>query len=318
MLKTNPFTIQKNGQELDYFTKDNFDLKKIKEFFKTKSYQVLELSQPHRNIVGILEKDSKRFRLKLAGSVGMNELLQTEIDWNMQVNQVLPRPTSTLWVPEVKTKGKYTYKNTQYTYYLADEFKGRPLVDYPKNKETVLLKRHLNQVIDASETIAKLNITLTARDYADRGDHRSFFLSKTRKWLMAIPEEIRNRYQLNALFDIVKTGAPVLAKSFRHGDFAPWHLFALENGKLGLIDGEHATSEGVQYYDIAYLIQRVFQVLQDENLAKEIHRRLMDRGYDQAKLKTVLASRAIGGFLDEQVGEKNFRQAEKFKNWVLQ
>lgn len=73
----------------------------------------------------------------------------------------------------------------------------------------------------------------------------------------------------------------------------------LPNKQLGLIDGEHAHSFGVENYDICYFIQRVYSILKDEKLASKIFHKLLSRGYDKSKLRTVLLSRAIGGFLDE-------------------
>ncbi len=316
-LKINPFTVNKDGRELDYRIKDNLDLEDMSRFFQKQNYQVIELVHLHRNVAGVLEKAGERFRLKLAGSAGMSELLEIEINWNKQFNQVLPRATNNLWVPEVKATGNYVYKNRRYVYYLADEFEGRPLVDYPASKNAALLKDHLDQVINAAETIAKLNIALAVRDYGQMGTYTDFFLKKTIKWFEALWVEVVKTYQVDALLELVKTNAHLLKKNTRHGDFTPWHIFLLDNGKLGLIDGEHATSEGVEYYDIAYLIQRVFQVLENERLAEEIYDRLVDRGYDVIKLRTVLAARAIGGFLDASLTpQPDYTWAEKFKCWL--
>ncbi len=311
----NPFTVSVGGRELDYRVKDNLDLNQIKEVLESKGWQVIELAQPHRNVVGVLEKDGERFRLKLAGSVGMGVLVKNEVEFLTQAKGLLPEDLVAL--PTLVESGELKFNNQTYPYFIVKELPGKPLVSYPETKDTAQLAPYIDQIIQTAEAVSSLPISLKARDYAGEGDYKDFFLNKTRKWLTAIPEEIRNRYQLNALSDIVKAGTPKLEKSFRHGDFAPWHILLLDDERLGLLDFEHATSEGVQYYDLAYFIQRVFQVLEDKNLAKEVYHRLISRGYDQAKLKTVLASRAIGGFLDEWLGERNFAQAERFKEWVL-
>ena len=317
MLKTdnNPFTVNVGGQKLDYRVKEDLDLNQIKKVLEAKGWWVIELAQPHRNVVGVLEKDGKRFRLKLAGSSGMGVLVKNEVEFLTQASDLLPKDLVVL--PTLVEFGEFKLNNQTYPYFIVKELPGKPLVNYPETKDTAQLVPFIDQIIQTAEAVSRLPFSLKARDYAGEGDYKDFFLSKTRKWLMAVTEEIREKYQLNALFDIVKAGTPSLAKNFRHGDFAPWHILLLDDKRLGLVDFEHATSEGVQYYDIAYFIQRVFQVLQDENLAKEVYNRLISRDYDQEKLKTVLASRAIGGFLDEQVGEGNFAQAERFKEWVL-
>lgn len=88
-------------------------------------------------------------------------------------------------------------------------------------------------------------------------------------------------------------------KAAARGFYTMAHNPLLGDSKLGLIDGEHAHSLGVEYYDICYFIQRVYSVLEDEELASKIFHKLLSRGYDKSKLRTVLSSRAIGGFLDE-------------------
>lgn len=104
----------------------------------------------------------------------------------------------------------------------------------------------------------------------------------------------------------------------RHGDFAPWHLIKLNTNQLALIDGEHARSNGVEYYDIAYFIQRVFSVLGNQLLSKQILSLLLKRNYNLQKLKVILASRAIGGFLDESLKSRpNYQIANQFKSWAL-
>ncbi len=87
---------------------------------------------------------------------------------------------------------------------------------------------------------------------------------------------------------------------------------------IALIDGEHAHSHGVEYYDIAYFIQRVHSVLEKPELAIQIFDQLVERGYDKNKLQTVLASRAIGGFSDESFKpDADYKEEKEFKKWVL-
>lgn len=119
--------------------------------------------------------------------------------------------------------------------------------------------------------------------------------------------------------DIVSRGSKSLSAKTRHGDFTPWHIFLLKNGSLGLIDGEHAMANGVENYDICYLIQRVFSVLKETQIALKILELILKRGYSPKKLKVVLIARAIGGFLDEFLTPNpDYLYADKFKNWVLE
>ena len=109
-----------------------------------------------------------------------------------------------------------------------------------------------------------------------------------------------------------------LEKRPRHGDFTPWHLFKVKDKVLVLIDGEHAMKNGVEYYDIGYFMQRIFSVLQNRTFTEDILKQLRKRNYNLDKLRTVLAARAIGGFLDESLtGNPNYLKCNEFKEWVI-
>jgi len=293
--------------------KDKIDLKEVKDFFEKQNWQVHHLIQPHRNIYAFLTKNNQAFHLKLAGSKGMSLLLENEAEWNKQFNQLLTRD-SQFWVPKNVAQGWF---NHDYFYLITEQFTGRLLVNYPQTQGVSLLTQQLDAVIDMSEVISSLDLDLRNRDYASSGSAVDFFLIKTHKWFKAIPTAVAQRYQLSQLLRSVETEASALSRRARHGDFTPWHIFLLNNHKLALIDAEHATSEGVEYYDIAYFIQRVYQVLKSPALAKTIYQKLVDRGYDIGKLKTILAARAIGGFLDESlIDQADYIWARKFKEWV--
>ena len=95
-------------------------------------------------------------------------------------------------------------------------------------------------------------------------------------------------------------------------------MIKLESGQIGLIDGEHAMQNGLELYDIGYFIQRVFSVLKNPKLAKDILDLLKNKKYNIQKLKCVLAARAIGGFLDESLAPKpDYSYTDKFKEWVV-
>ncbi len=58
--------------------------------------------------------------------------------------------------------------------------------------------------------------------------------------------------------------------------------------------------------------------MENPNLAQKILAELKKRNYNLPKLQTVLASRAIGGFLDESLKpQPNYFYCEDFQKWVL-
>ena len=191
------------------------------------------------------------------------------------------------------------------------------LVDKPeKVKISKNFLNYLSYIIEFSELIQKLNISDLS--ISEDSDHIELFLMKTKAWYNDIPKDIKDKYKVYDLLKIVKEGVSNLQKKIRHGDFTPWHLIKLNSDQLKLIDGEHARINGVEYYDIGYFIQRVFSVLENQELAEKILSLLLKRDYDVKKLRVILAARGIGGFLDESFKSRpNYNLSNKFKDWVL-
>ena len=317
MNKTIPaFTIKKNGKILSYYKGKTLDLKDICLFFRKKGYSA-NLEHQKRHVVGILKKGKEEYFLKLSTCGGINETTYNEYQWNYYFNKFVPRENSYFCVPHNIEKGYY---NNKYFYFISEYFNGELLESL--NKESYKLKavcKNFDKIIELSELIQKLPLPITHADkYHNGKGYKEKFLNKVVLWYKSIPENIIKKYDLNTLLDIVKKKVNILNKACRHGDFTPWHMIVLKKNKLGLIDGEHAMSQSVEGYDICYLIQRLFSVLKNIKVAKELYSILLERNYSKEKLQTVLCARAIGGFLDESLSPSpNYTIAEEFKNWVL-
>lgn len=312
MSQLKAFQIKVGTKILNYRLGEKLDLAEIKSYFN-KKYGVKKLLHGSRHIFGELEKDNNIYFLKLSTSEGIGHITKTEFLWNDQFNKLVPRESSSFWVPKNFDSGLYKNK---YFYLITDKLDGKLLAEtaLPLTSNTALIK-YLSKVIELSELIQKLNITNLSEK--NNTDHHDFFLSKTKSWYNDIPAEVTTQFKIADVLGFVTNNVSTLEQKPRHGDFAPWHIMAYNN-YLFLIDGEHALSNGVQYYDIAYFIQRVFSVLESKIIAEKIYAQLKKRDYDITKLKTVLAARAIGGFLDESLKDKpNYKIANDFKNWVI-
>ncbi len=296
------FEVVINGQVFDYRLGKSLDLDEVKLFFEQKDYEVTKLTNAGRHLLGQLKKNDTDYFLKLAPTVGISILTQNEYRWNDEYNK---KSTSTRFlVPKNIESG---YFQDSLFYEVTTFIKGRPITqsDYPN-------------IIDFSEHIQSLALRLDHYDEnAKNMVHGTWFIAKTQRWYEAVPELIRQTYELHELRTISPEQVNNLKDKPRHGDFAPWHFIKLEGGELILIDGEHAIEGGVEYYDICYFIQRVFSVEKNPESAKKIFAMLIKRGYDKNKLKMVLAARAIGGFLDESLTQKpDYTFADKFKSWI--
>lgn len=302
----NSFKIVSGNRILDYRLGENLDLERIKIFFQKKGYKINKIWNGSRHVLGILEKD-KIFFLKLSTSEGISVVTKNEYKWNNYFNK--RSSTDIYCVPKNYDSGLYKNK---YFYLITDYFEGELLCgisDYFGNVEKLVT--YIPQVIELSELIQKLPGKVDG--------YQKKFIGKVKNWLSDIPDDVCEKYQVEILFKIVKNGVTKLFPKVRHGDFAPWHIVKLPKGKLGLIDGEHFLVNGVENYDICYFIQRVFSVLRNPQVAKEIYSQLLSLGYKEDKLEVVLAARAIGGFLDESLKEKpDYKFANSFKDWILE
>ena len=305
------FEVRANGKVLDYRLGKDLDLEEVGKFFR-KNYNVKKIWQEKRHVVGILEKNNVHYFLKLAPTEGISVVTQIEADWNDEFNKLVARTTE-FWVPNNFDRG--FYKQGLF-YLITDYFEGELLAKRPTpEKIEQILIEDLPKIIEFGELIQNLNLTIQGLSQRENES----FLDRTKSWFNEVPQKVVKEYGVGSLLNLVENNYLKLAKKPRHGDFTPWHMFRLKNNKLGLIDGEHAMKNGVQYYDLGYLIQRVYSVMKNPAFAQTILEELLKIGYDLEKLKVVLAARAIGGFCDETLirKEHDYERANKFKEWVL-
>lgn len=302
------FEIEIKGKQLDYRKGRSLDKKEVKDFIESQGYIIRKMVFRERHVGAIVSNPSvsdKPLFLKLATSKGISPVTENEFFWNEATSTKLP-------VPKNYARG-YFKKDL---FYLVTTYLNGRLLD----KKFVAEKIH--EIIDLSERIMSVKIdSLPSDKYTQGRDYREKFVNKVVSHFEAVPENIRTEYYLGDLLSFVKNNAQSLRCSPRHGDFAPWHMittnYELRTTNLFLIDGEHAMSLGIEYYDIAYFIQRVYAVWKETKLAKSIYQELILRGYDKNKLKVVLMARSIGGFLDETLSPNpDYSIHKEFKTWL--
>ncbi len=310
------FQIRKDGKILDYRFGKNLNLQDVSTFFGKKGYIVKRIENAKRHIIGVLEKNGQKLFVKVSMSEGISYLTENEAKWDRKFNEQVPK-TSIFRVPQLIDEG---YFQTNLFFLVTDCFDGEFFADRDNDNIKEIFKKQINNFIDLTELIQSLKLDdLRNHEFQDEPDHAKWFVRKTLAWYNDTPKEIREKYRVDDLLKIVEKGAPRLQKRSRHGDFTPWHTMLFADGKIGLIDGEHAMGKGVEYYDICYLIQRVFAVQKQPEFAKEIFNLIKKRGYNLQSVKTVLAARAIGGFLDAhlKVSPTDYENANKFMSFVL-
>lgn len=303
------FRVRRNGKTWDYRVGQELDLGPIEDFF-SQSYNVEKIWQEKRHVAVWVGKDGKEFFLKLSTTEGIGIRSQTEKIWNDEFNKY--STSQKFLAPKNLEEGYY---NSLY-YLVMDRFDG-PFACDAEGRNNIV-EQNIDDIISLSEYIQNLPLNISINDAIQNPNYQEWFRLKTKSWFDTVPAEITQRYGVSDIWQVVANGAENLFEKPRHGDFAPWHIMVLGDHKLGLIDGEHSHSHGVENYDICYFIQRVHTVLGRSDLATKIFQKLLEKGYDKEKLRTVLASRAIGGFLDQSFSPNpNYDQENEFKNWVL-
>lgn len=250
------FKVISGKKILDYRLGERLNLHKIKLFFQ-RSYTVKKIWNGGRHVLGILTKNNKTYFLKLSTSEGISIVTKTEQAWNDYFNNHF---SNTIYrVPKNHYSGFYQDK---YFYLITDYFKGKLLCEmryaYTNADKLIVF---IPQIIEFFNLIQGLPGT--------DGNYKVRFINKTKAWFGDIPVDIRNKFGVKILLSIVEKGIGALLSRVRHGDFTPWHLIKLPDKKIGLIDGEHFLTNGVEGYDICYFIQRVFSVLKNPPVAKK-------------------------------------------------
>ncbi len=313
-----PFVISKNGKTYDYRLGYLLPEKEIRAYFEKLGYKIEKLWMGTRHELGILRKNNQKFFLKLATSEGQSILIENEIFWNKQVGELLSEK-DIFCVPRVFETGKFQEK---YVWEITEYWQGRMLSSYPLSKDFNDASFTFASMIRIIEAISNLRLSFLPLDLLmAQKTPQEFFLEKARGWFNGIPKEVRQQFKIKRLLKIAEEDQKNLKIKPRHGDFAPWHMMKLKNGKIGLFDAEHAMAKGVEFYDLGYFIQRVYSVLEDPELAKKIFLSVIPAkaGIYENRLRIILAARAIGGFLDESLTPcPNFHLHEDFMNWVLQ
>lgn len=306
-----PFTVEINGQVQDYRIGHTLAEPAIWKFFQLKGYKIENLNFTGRHYVGKLLKNNTPYFLKLATSLGQNALLENEVAWCRQISTRIA-DNDLFEIPKILEAGNFQ----NFVFGVFQFFEGYELVSLAEKTINNLFVANAEKIVDIADFLAKIKIDKLPLD--DRiGNPQAFFVFKTQQWRQAAKFPPDMTEKINQAADFVSAKAQILKFCPRHGDFAPWHL-QLNNGKFGLFDAEHASIFGVETYDLAFLIQRIFSELQNPEVADFFVKKAIKKGIERQKFKITLLSRAIGGFLDESLKPNPvFLFHRLFLDWAL-
>src|SRR3990167_6194423 len=139
------FQIKKGGRILDYLHGKNLNFADVARFLEQKKYRVVTFKNTGRHVVGVLEKNSKNYFLKLSTSEGISYLTENEALWNKKFNTNVKRSGSSFWVPYIEEEGYYQ-KNLFYM--ITDNFEGKFLAERNTKSTPNILKKYIDLVIE--------------------------------------------------------------------------------------------------------------------------------------------------------------------------
>lgn len=298
-MNKNPFLVTKDGKQYDYREGHELPVESVTTELNARGYAVKKLELLSRHYTGVVIKDDTEYFIKVATSIGMSVVTEHDARWNRLVAEKVRSQKLLFSVPIPHDTG---YLLGDYFFMVTDFINGKLLVNYPFDTNLGLLEKHWQKVVDIALSIEGLQLSEELiRPEASGMTSEERYLRKTQSHFDTIPDTVREKYDLDTVLTFVKMHLSTAQQSTAHGDFTPWHLFVDEKENFTLIDGEHASTQAPENYDVGYVIQRVYSVLKNPKLAKKMLQKALDQGVDGDRLQVILAMRAIGGFLDESL-----------------
>jgi len=241
----------------------------------------------------------------MATTIKTGKMTKNEFNWNELVGSKLNSKAPFL-VPQ---NIKHGFFQEKLFFFVSDYFGNKTLADKypPKVKQ---LDKWIPKIAQAAFFISK--IRCQPKDEQKVQSIGEYLITSASEWASQVSANVQ------PLLTIIRNSKQRIERRWAHGDFVPWHMYDLKNGKFGLVDAEHGGC-GLRYYDIAYFYVRVRQSLGKKELAKNFLMEFMDLLPKKDKLtfwgdlKPILAQRLMGDFWGAEIGLKSKRESELAK-----
>lgn len=297
MSKKNNSRARSQYSRLGLQSKKLFKTELNKKFQKL-GFKIVKMNQHFRNAYGVVESEGEQFFFKIASSRSASIMLNTEIEFNLEIARRLKRRESSFAVPEIIDDGWFGSQH----YYIAELLSAKPIApDYPK--VTRGLGKWLDDIIEINLYLSSVRGMQFSNDrHWQRIKHRAKkYMGMVKSW--ANIAKLQNVRPIDDLFEIASELYSVYEPALAHGDFSAKHIFYNEE-KLFLIDSELASSFHPRFYDVAHFYHRVFTSSGSRSLArsyatrfrKELSRRQKEL-FDKCMLP-IVAARTIGSFCE--------------------
>ena len=271
----------------------NIDKVAVTEFFHSIGFNAKRITQEWRHLTAFGTYEGKDAVFKLASTIKTSTYTQNEFYWNEAVHLVAEKQRPNLTVPLNFSSGKYG----KLFYFIAQRFMNEPFA-MPKSAISEEVASRIQQIAAITREIELLSIPGTsvfakghnARKELSMGQR---LLNSASEWASQVPKD------LDAFLEIIDDAKEQIRTCPVHGDFVIRQMYDVD-GKIGVIDGEHAGLKGAYHYDVAQFYLR----LRNDHDALELAHQYLNHFYNLlpkdeqetfwSGLKPVLIQRYIG------------------------
>lgn len=235
------------------------DQKEVENFLQEIGFKSERIVQEWRHVTAFGIFEGKDAVFKLASTLKTGQYTQNEFNWNNAVHLVSEDKRPNFTVPVNFSSGHYN----KLFYFIAQRFMGNPFAKAKASLSRQTTKR-IKQIATMTREIQLLDIpsnskfaqTHISKEQTPIG-HK--LLNSATEWASQVP---RN---LDHFLQVLEESQSILRTCPQHGDFVIRQMYDAD-GKVGIIDGEHAGLHGAYHYDVA---QFYIRLRNDNNALKE-------------------------------------------------
>jgi len=238
----------------------------VSHYLASLGFQTERITQEWRHLTAFGMFEGKEAVFKLATTLATARYTQNEFNWNEAVHLTPEDKRPNFTVPKNFSSGHYG----KLFYFIAQRFMSEPFAQAraPLSNE---VKRRMKQIAAVTREIELLSIPSATKFAHTHISHEQVsvgqkLLNSATEWASQVP---RN---LDTFLKVIDDSKGTLRTCPAHGDFVIRQMYDV-NGKIGLIDGEHAGLKGAYHYDVA---QFYIRLRNDHNALEEARQYLRD------------------------------------------
>ncbi len=246
--------------------KRTIDQEAVSHFLASLGFQTERITQEWRHLTAFGTFGGKEAVFKLATTLATARYTHNEFNWNEAVHLTPEDKRPNFTVPENFSCGHYG----KLFYFIAQRFMGEPFAQ-PRVVLSDDIKVRIKQIATITREIELLPIPANTEFAKIHHSHKQVsigqkLLNSASEWASQVPRS------LDKFIKVIDDSKDRLRTCPAHGDFVMRQMYDVD-GKIGVIDGEHAGLQGAYHYDVA---QFYIRLRNDHNALKEDKQYLHD------------------------------------------